>query len=182
MQKLINTDRGPSPKRETDTRLMIVVEESSASKRAIEYVGRIVSRHRGFHVCLVHSMPSLPPELLEFGGAENPAEEMELDRDLKLSQRQWISKAKQKAERALHQASAILVKAGLAAGSLNEELLDPQDKRNTVDEILQLARTCGCTTIVVGRQSLSWLQALVRGDVAEKLVHRAKGLTVWVVE
>jgi nucleotide-binding universal stress UspA family protein len=182
MRRSIEINRKSHPPKTIDTKLMIVVDESPASKRAIEYVGKLVSRRRGFHVCLVHTLPSVPPELLEFGGAENPAEEKRLDKNLKISQQQWISKVGKKAQHALDQASAILRNAGLSARILETKQLDPRDKRNTVDEILQLARTCGCTTIVLGRQSLSWLQELIRGDVAEDLVRRGKGLTIWVVE
>jgi nucleotide-binding universal stress UspA family protein len=182
MQKSNSTDRNAHVENAADTRLMILVEESPASKRAVEYVGKLVSRRKGFHVCLVHAVPSVPPELLEFGGSENAAEEERQDEALKSSQRNWISKAKLRAQRAMDQANAILRKAGLPAATLKEKVLDPRDKRNAIDEILQLARKCGCSTIVLGRQSCSWLQTLVRGDVAEKLVHRAKGLTVWVVE
>jgi nucleotide-binding universal stress UspA family protein len=182
MKKSIDKDRKRHSGKHNDTRLMIVVEDAPVSKRAIEYVGRLVGRRRGFHVCLVHPLLSVPPELLEFGGSENAAEELRLDKDLKISQQQWISSAQQKARGLLDQASTILRNAGLRAGILETKLLDPRDKRNTVQELLQLARNCGCTTIVLGRQSLSWLQALIRGDVAEELVRRAKGLTIWVVE
>ena len=182
MRKLMEINRKSYPSKTADTRLMIVVDESPVSKRAIEYVGNVVSRRRGFHVCLVHTLPSVPPELLEFGGAENPAEEKRLDKNLKISQQQWISKVRKKAKHALDQASVILRNAGLSARILETKLLDPRDKRNTVDEILQLARTCGCSTIVLGRESLSWLRELVQGDVVENVVRRAKGLTIWVVE
>jgi len=52
--------------------LMVVVDESAATRRAVDYVTRMIGCQRGFHVYLLHLLPPLPAELLEFGGAEDP--------------------------------------------------------------------------------------------------------------
>ena len=57
-----------------DSRLLVIVDDSVASKRAVRYVGKFVGKRRGFRIRLVHVLPSLPPELLEYGGS-NPAGE-----------------------------------------------------------------------------------------------------------
>ena len=53
------------------TRLLVLVDESPASKRAVSYVARMVGRRRGFQLCLAHLLPPLPAGLMEFRGAEN---------------------------------------------------------------------------------------------------------------
>ena len=50
-------------------RLLVVVDESSSSKQAVEYLAKALSSRRGFQVCLAHFLSPLPSELLEFGGA-----------------------------------------------------------------------------------------------------------------
>jgi hypothetical protein len=39
-----------------------------------------------------------------------------------------------------------------------------------------------CDTVVIGRDSLSWLGELIHGDPVEELVRQGKGFTIWVVE
>jgi hypothetical protein len=48
-----------------NTKLLVVVDESRATKRALKYVARVASRRRDFRVCLAHALPSPPPELVE---------------------------------------------------------------------------------------------------------------------
>jgi hypothetical protein len=54
-----------------DTRLLVVLDDSVASRRAVKYVGKFVGKRRGFRVCLVQVLPPLPPELQEHGGSED---------------------------------------------------------------------------------------------------------------
>ena len=56
-----------------NTKLLIVVDESPATKRALEYVAQVASPRRDFRVCLAHALPSPPPEQVEFRGAREPA-------------------------------------------------------------------------------------------------------------
>ncbi len=48
--------------------LLVMVDESPGTKRSVAYVARMIGGLRGFHVYLLHLLPPLPPELLEFGG------------------------------------------------------------------------------------------------------------------
>jgi hypothetical protein len=45
-----------------NTKLLVVVDESHATKRALEYVAQVASRRRDFRICLAHALPSPPPE------------------------------------------------------------------------------------------------------------------------
>src|SRR5580700_2625338 len=110
-----------------DTRLLIVVDESAASERAVKYVSKFVAKRRGFHICLVHILPPLPPRLLEHGGAEDPAKEARLEADLKSEQRRWTSDAKKKLQKVLDKARAILQKAGTPAGAIQTLFCEPEE-------------------------------------------------------
>ena len=57
---------------------------------------------------LLHALPPIPPELLEFGGAEDPEAERRLDAELKKEQAQWLDKAKKSANPILEKAKMIL--------------------------------------------------------------------------
>lgn len=176
--------RVTSRKKPGQNRLLLVVDESPSSKSAVEYVAKVLAHRRGFRVCLAHFLPPLPPILLEFGGAENPDKEMQLDAQLKSDQQQWIDKARRRAEPALTWARRKLRAAGFPANSLTTQFSDPTDEQHSASkEILQLARRNSCRTIVVGRRALSWLRRITAGkDLAEKLVQQGKNLTIWIVE
>ena len=157
-----------------NTKLLVVVDESSATKRALEYVSQVASRRRDFRVCLAHALPSRPPELVEFRGAEKAR--------LRAYERRWISVVEMTEQRALNRANAVLRQGGLAAGAIEAHYCNLVDASRATQEILRLARSRKCDTVVIGRKSLSWLGELIHGDPAEELVHQGKGFTIWVVE
>lgn len=166
----------------TNTGILLVVDASEAAKRAVTYVARMVGRRQGFRLCLGHILPPLPAQLLEFGGAENPVEERRVGEPVETDRQQWIAAARKTAEPALNAARATLRKAGVPAGALETRFFDPVEGRDTAEEILKIARARKCHTVVIGRESLSWLRELVQGDLAEEVVRRGKGFTIWVVE
>jgi nucleotide-binding universal stress UspA family protein len=163
-------------------RLLVVVDGSKASKRAVSYVAQIVGRRRGFKVCLVHTLSDLPASLIEYGGGKNPDEEEKLDAELHVEQKRWVVAAQERAQPALTRASAALRKAGLAANAIEERFCFPADGRARADEILDLARKHKYHTVVVGRESLSWLRQLLGSDPVEELLRRGKGFAIWIVE
>ena len=83
--------------RTNSTSLFVVVDESGASRHTLQYVGALVGKRRGFRIVLGYVLPSLPTELLEFGGAENPEKEEKLGKELKGEQKRWLSVARRKA-------------------------------------------------------------------------------------
>jgi nucleotide-binding universal stress UspA family protein len=165
-----------------NTRLLVVMEESKASKRAVSYVAQMVGRRKGFKVCLAYTLPELPASLIEYGGARTPDEEEKLDAELHAKQARWVVAAKEKARPALERAYAILRKAGLAARAIETRFCFPSEGRARDDEILDLARSHKYRTVVAESTSISWLKQVLIGDPVEDLIRRAKGFTIWVVE
>ena len=165
-----------------NTRLLVVVDDSVASRRAVKYVAKFVGKRRAFRICLVHVLPPLPPELLEHGGSEDPAKEAQLEADLKVEQHRWISAAKKASERGLHEDRVVLRKAGISARTVKAAFCEPGEGRGAADAILHMARGRSCRTVVVGRQSVSWFHELFSHDLSEELLRRGKGFCVWAVE
>lgn len=165
-----------------DTRILVAIDDSSASRRAVTYVAKLVGRRRGFRLCVVHVLPPLPRHLLEHGGSEDPAKEERLEVDLKADQRLWIAAAKQAAQKDLNKAQATLRKARISAGAVRTLFCVPADGRDAADEILQMAHGCKCRTVVAGRQSVSWFHELFSKDLAEELLRRGKRFSIWLVQ
>jgi nucleotide-binding universal stress UspA family protein len=157
-----------------NTKLLVVVDESRATKRALEYVAHVASRRRDFRICLAHALPSPPPELVEFRGAEKAR--------LRAYKRRWISVVEMTEQRALDRANAVLRRGGVAEKAIEAHYCNLVDATRATREILSLARSRNCDTVVIGRDSLSWLGELIHGDPAEELVRQGKGFTIWVVE
>jgi hypothetical protein len=87
------------------TSLFVIVDESEASRHTLQYVGALVGKRRGFRICLGYVLPSLPTELLEFGGAEK---EEKLGKELKGEQKRWLSVARRKAREVFRGAHMVL--------------------------------------------------------------------------
>lgn len=166
----------------TNENLMVIVDESPATRRAVDYVIRMIGCQRGFHVYLLHLLPPLPAELLEFGGAEDPREERKLQAELHREQHDWIAAVKEPARPALSYAIAALRDAGLFTYEIELASSDPWDDRDATVAILNQAREKHCHTIVVGNESHSWFRGLAGARLTDRLLRNANEITIWVVQ
>lgn len=165
----------------TNTRILLAVDDSEASERAVRYVADVLGRLADAHVHLFHVLPPIPPGLLEFGGAEDPKAERQLSEKLKQAQAEWIERAKAESEPVMEKARALLSRAGIAPGRVSAEFGPSIHRPDVPREIVEVAQRARCDTIVVGRTSLSWLKEQMGQHVGEALVKKAQGLTLWVV-
>jgi nucleotide-binding universal stress UspA family protein len=157
---------------------LIAVDDSEATARAVTYVASIVGRHRGVRLHLFHVAP-IPPVFLEFGGSEDV--QVEENREAELAQSR-LGYLEDLAQAVFARAQAILDRAGVPAGAMETHVLTTVDGEDLIQNLLEAARTNACDTIVVGRQSHSWLRELVQYHVADELVRKGEGFTLWVVE
>ena len=165
-----------------DTRILVVLDDSEASMRAVRYAGKFAGRRKQFSICVVHVLPPLPPALREHGGSHDPLEERRLDLALRAEQDRWIAAAKKRAQESLRQAGTLLRKGGVPGAAVQTLFCEPGEPEETADTLLRMAKECQCRTVVVGRQSVSWLHELFSQDISEELLRRGKGFCIWAVE
>jgi len=91
-----------------NAKLLVVIDESQASTRAVSYLAGIIRRRRGFKACLADALRGIPAHLIEHDGPENPSEEEKLERELHSDHNQWIVAARKKAQPILLRAPARL--------------------------------------------------------------------------
>lgn len=161
---------------------LIAVEDSAASLKAVSYVSQIIRGRTDIHVRLLHVLPPIPPGLLEFGGAEQPQLEQRLSGELRQDQARWIETAKHNAQASLDKALAILLQGGLSPNTVSTSFSSPIHRPDVAQEILQVAQTWKCGTLVVGRHTRSWIKEIRSTHVGEALVRKGQGFAIWVVE
>src|SRR5437879_13668586 len=73
------------------SRILIAVDDSEHSARALRYVGSLLREGRDVQVTLFHVLKERPRELVEHGGTNDQAEERRLEPDLQQDQQSWVS-------------------------------------------------------------------------------------------
>ena len=145
--------------------ILIAVDESENSRRAISYVGQLLGGLEGFKVTILHVVPE-PDEDYFPSSAEKE---------------KWLTQYRQKIDAMLEDSRQLLIKNGF----------EPQNVsvRSTLrycpsmaECILSERDETGYSTIVLGRQGLSRSEEFLFGSVSSKIVNHARKCTVWVVE
>jgi len=147
-----------------EERILLAVDGSPASKRALEYVTSMVgweTAERYLH--LVHVLPPVPARVDRSGRPRSGKDEEE-------------------ARELLTRMRRLACQAGLAAERVDVGLLYLRPDLSLVEGLIQVARDQSCGTIIVGRSSLPWYRELFHHHPADELVHQAHGFTVWIVE
>lgn len=166
---------------EKANKILLAIEDSEASMKAVAYVAKMVRGHEAIHICLFHVLPPIPPRLLEFGGTEDPQKEKELSAALKTAQTEWIEKAKGAAQAPLKRALSILQDHGVPQDHISTHYSSTIHKPDVVQEVLDAAKQSDCETVVVGRHRLSCVQDLFYQHTGEGLVEKGQEFSVWVV-
>jgi len=160
-------------------RILLAVDESENSHRAVKYVGSLLRRTPDVAITLFHVLKPMPRELLEHGGSENPDAEALLDQQLHNEQEAWIRKEGESESQVLNKACETLTQSGFDRSQVALKLGREEDiARNILEE----AQSGNHETIVVGRHGSSRIKRLFGGGVTDQLLRDAKGFAIWVVE
>jgi nucleotide-binding universal stress UspA family protein len=164
-----------------DKTFLVSVDDSDSSIRSVSYVAEMIEARENCHVVLFHVLPPIPPDLLEFGGAEDPATEQTLDQALKQEQAQWIEEAKKAAEPILENAKTILYRIGVLPAMVSVVFSQSIHRPDIVGELIETARKQTCGTIVVGRESYSSFKEMFHHHVGEELAEKGQGFVIWII-
>jgi nucleotide-binding universal stress UspA family protein len=166
---------------ENNNKILLAIEDSEASMKAVAYVAEMVRGNEAIHICLFHALPPIPPRLLEFGGTEDPQKEQTLQTELKSVQTEWIEKAKNAVQPSIMRARAILQDHSISESQISTHFSHTVHKLDIVREILNAAKQSHCGTVVVGRHRFPWVQDLFHHHTGEGLVKQGHEFSVWVV-
>jgi len=145
--------------------ILIAVDDSENARRAVSYVGQLLTGVKGFKILILHII-SQPEEDYFPTSAEKE---------------KWLSNYRLKVDNMLEDYRQILMHEGF----------DPDDIRvqstlrycpSLSECILAEQDNTQYNTIVVGRQGLSRREEFLLGSISSKIVNHARNCTVWVVQ
>lgn len=148
-----------------DKHLLIAVDESDSSRRAVLYVADFLGGFPGFTVTLISIIPE-PEE--DFFDTE---EEMNA----------WIKGKADATNKMLANYRQVLIQAGFPEEKVRFRACVGEAKSFS-DAILETRCDLTCCTVVVGRHHKSKAEEFLFGSTSNRLIHEAKNCAVWVVE
>jgi nucleotide-binding universal stress UspA family protein len=160
-------------------RILVAVDESENSHRAVQYVGALLCRTPDVAVTLFHVLKPMPRELLEHGGSENPAAEAQLGAQLRSDQESWLRTERESECSVLRTAKTALMSYGFDGNKVSMAFGHDDD---IAANILEEARRGEHQTIVLGRHGTSRIKRIFGGGVTDQLLRQAKGFAIWIVE
>ena len=144
--------------------ILIAVDDSDNSRRAVSYVAQLLGGTDGFKVAILHVIPEAEEDYFP------TTDEKE----------KWLSQYAKKVEAMLGSYRQILIEAGFDANDVS--VRSPLRYCPSMAEcILAEQDTTEYQTLVVGRQGISRSEEFLFGSVSSKIVNHAKNCTVWVV-
>jgi nucleotide-binding universal stress UspA family protein len=145
--------------------ILIAIDESENSRRAVSYVGQLLGGLPGFRVTILHVIPE--PEEDYF---PDPSEK-----------EKWLGQHQVKIKALLESCQKQLVEYGF-----DPENIDVYSTLrycpSMAECILAERDKTAYSTIVVGRQGISRSEEFLFGSVSSKIIQHASKCTVWVVE
>ncbi len=146
-------------------RLLIAVDASANSERAVAYVGDILCHAREAEILLL-CLSKMPDRDLFPDDAAWQANAQKQDSDY----RDFLARARRSLEQR-----------GVDSGCIETRLV-PFKGFSVAQGILNEQRNGGYGTIVVGRRGMSKEEEFLFGSVSSRVVHHARNCAVWVVE
>jgi nucleotide-binding universal stress UspA family protein len=148
-----------------DKHILIAVDETESSKRAVLYVADILGGFPGFRVTLLRVIPE--PEEDFFDTAEEQAA--------------WTRKNLEAARAMLENYRQILNQAGFPPDKIQIRACVGEAKE-FADVILEAQRGMESCTVVVGRHHKTKTEEFLFGSTSTRLIHEARNCAIWVVE
>jgi nucleotide-binding universal stress UspA family protein len=164
-------------------KILLAVDGSESSTKAVEYVGEFISKCEESDVTLYHVI-TIPPELLEHGGSEDPQEESRLGKVLREEKQKWEEKKRGQAEREIFAPAKKILK----GKGVREEVtairckLTSEAHPDVALAIINEVNSGGYGTLVMGKRGISMLKEFVFGSVTCKVVHHIDGCAIWIIE
>lgn len=160
-------------------KILVSIDGTEASQKAIDYLTKMSGIIKHCEITLFHVLPSVPPEMLEDGGSENPDVERELKEERDEEIDKWEDQLKAETKKVFEDSKKRLLDSGMGKDQIKTKI--SVRSADIGKDIVDTAQKGGYSTIVVGRRGVSFLKELALGSISYRVVKLAKDCTVWVV-
>jgi nucleotide-binding universal stress UspA family protein len=157
-------------------RLLIPVDGSAGSRRAVAYVAETFDHRPDVSIVLLHILPKLPPALWDDGHILTDSEL----REREVTVEAWEGQQEKPWESIINEARERLLQGGVPPEALSIKYLPTYSDIAT--DILDEAELERCSTIVIGRHGTSGGKKFLLGSVSKKVANQAKGIAVTIVD
>lgn len=145
--------------------ILIALDDSKNSQRALLYVADFLGGCRGYRVTLLRVFPQPSEDFFE----------TDTERIL------WTEDEFYKANQMLEKYRAILIQAGFQEDKVASRV-SVKPCNSIAESILEEQKELGCCTVVVGRRTLSRKEEFLFGSTTNKLLHSEKQCALWIIE
>jgi nucleotide-binding universal stress UspA family protein len=167
---------------EKKKKILIALDGSPSSMKAVEHVAGVICGHKFFEVTLFHVCFD-PPSLLEHGGSEDSDKERELDARLHERLMRWIEGCREWVqENIFDKAKKVFEDQGVSDEVVTVRTKVCAEAQTDVAScIIQEARDGGYDAVVLGRRGPSARREFLFGSTPSKVIHHLEQCAVWIV-
>jgi nucleotide-binding universal stress UspA family protein len=163
-------------------KILLALDGSEVSKRAVEYVASLTSRLKEAEITLYH-VAEAPAMYLEHGGEEPSGKENPTEGRPEGSLRTWIDQERRRVEREIFgPAKKILEETGGCTGPTVRTEVATDIQLGVPRTIMNEVKEGGYDTLVLGRRGRSMLREFMFGGVTSKVIHHIKDCAIWIIE
>jgi len=152
-------------RRDTERHLLVAVDESENSRRAVMYVADFFGNDQDVFITLLSIIPE-------------PSEDY-FPTDIE--RQKWVHDKKDTMQKLLADYKEILLGGGFQEKQI-ETKLSLRQCVSIADAILEEQEKLRCCIVVVGRRGLTHTEEFVLGSTSNKILHHARHCAVMVVE
>jgi nucleotide-binding universal stress UspA family protein len=163
-------------------KILVALDGSEVSKRAVEYVASLTSGLKEAEITLYH-VAEVPAVFLEHGGGELHGNENLAAKAGEGTLGAWIEQERQRTEREIFgPAKKIFEARGGGAGPTVRAQLENDIQLGVPRTIMNEVKEGGYDTLVLGRRGRSMLKEFMFGGVTSKVIHHIKDCAIWIIE
>ena len=158
-------------------KMLLAVDGSETSTRAVEYVEHMISGCEGIDLTIFHVL-EIPPMLQESKGTEESRAELLEEKE------KWEQEKRAEVQKEIFSPAAQILKTrGVRESVTTVRTKLAEDARHDVAlAIIEEVKNGGHGTVVLGKRGISMVKEFMFGSVASKVVHHIQGCAIWIVE
>ena len=157
-------------------KMLIGIHDKNCSLRAVTYVIKQYPKAQDLDVTFVHVFPNLPAIYWDDGHLLNSTEKHERQKVIDT----WMARERDFIEPIIEGAMKDLVKKGFPRERVHMKFV--VGSADVADSLLDEAAGGKFDTIVIGRCGIADGKHLIAGGIVSKLIHKAAGVAVCVVQ